>query len=169
MKSYKTLMGIAVACALAVASPAHAHHPGMHGNMHHNMMGEGCCDKNLPPEKAKMAEGAMHSVMEKNKPLMERMRKLHDKMRAIATADKFDKKAFMATGDGMAALHMKMEKNRTAMMASVAEQLTAAERRAMAKCMEGRFHHGEFGHGDWGHEGHRGMGNSNNDSGGYNQ
>lgn len=169
MKSHKVLMAMAVVGALAFAGPARANHEDMHGDMHHHMMGEGCCDKNLPPEKAKMAEGAMHSVMEKNKPLMERMRRLHEKMRALGTADKFDKKAFLATGDEMAALHMKMEKNRMAMMASVAEKLTASERRAMADCMESRFHHGDPGHGKWGHEGHPEMENSHNDNGSFNQ
>lgn len=170
MKLNVMLMGITVACTLAVASPALAHH-GVHGDMHHGM-GEECCDKTLPPDKAKMVEGAMHSVMEKNERLMERMHKLHEKLRAIGTADKFDKKAFLATGDEMAALHMKMEKNRTAMMASVAEKLSGSERRAMAKCMEGRFHHGEEEHegrGEGSHEHHFRMNDNHNDYNTLNQ
>jgi Spy/CpxP family protein refolding chaperone len=168
MKACQFFMGIAVAGALAFAGPALAHE--MHGDMHHHMMGGDCCEKNLPPEKAKMAEGAMHQMMEKNKPLFERMHKLHEKMKAIGIADTFDKKAFLATAEEMSALQAKMEKNRTGMMAAVAEKLTAKERRDMVTCMERNFHRGEFGHGDWHHDGAPKGGQSSHNSGdSYNQ
>lgn len=178
MKARQFFMGMTFACALAVTGPAHAHE--MQGGMHHHMMGKGCCDQALPPEKAKLVEGSMHQMMKKNEAAMEHMHALHEKMEAISTADKFDKKAFLATGDEMAALHMKMEKDRTRMMASVAAQLTAQERRDMKKCMEENFHRGEFGHGGWHHDGEshedhaegrmeRPMESSHKDTGSYNQ
>jgi Spy/CpxP family protein refolding chaperone len=138
MKSNQFFTVIIIACTMVFAAPAQAH-----CGMKHHMM-DGGCGKDLPPAEAKMIDDAMHQSMEKNKPLFERMRKLHERMRAIATADKFNKKAFLATADEMASIHMKMEKTRTRMMADVAGQLTAQERRDMAKCMEQNFHRGEF-------------------------
>lgn len=160
MKS-QIFMGMALACAMLVAHPVYAHDM---DDMHHRM-GEGCCDKSLPPDKARMVEGMMHQGMERDRPLFERMHKLHEKMMALGEADKFDRKAFTATADEMAALHMKIERNRTNTMVSIAEKLTGAERRSMAKCMEKDFHHEGMRHGE---EREGGM-NSHNDYGALNK
>lgn len=143
MKASLAIMGIVVAGALAFSMPAEARH----GQEGHHRMGQGICAEKLSPDKAKMVEDTMHRSMENNHADFERMRQLHEKMMAIGTADTFDRKAFLAAGDEMASLHMKMAKSRTRMMADVAGQLTAQERRDMAECLRGKFHHGMGGHG----------------------
>ena len=90
---------------------------------------------------------------------------VHDIADLQKFADKFDKKAFTSVSDEMASLHMKIERNRTNTMVSIAEKLTGAERRSMAKCMEKDFHHGDMHHG----EEREGSMNSHNEYGNLNK
>ncbi len=145
MKPYCFLMAMSVAGAMSFAITAQAHDMDG-GMMHHHMMGTGACMQTLPAEKQKMMKDEMHRNMEQDKSSFERMHQLHEKLMTIGTADKFDRKAFISANNEMAALHMKMEKRGGEMMASMAEKLTADERRGMAKCMEGEMHHGKFRH-----------------------
>jgi Spy/CpxP family protein refolding chaperone len=143
MKKSLILMAMSVAGVMALAANAQAHDM---DDMHHHMMhGPDMCMQSLPADKQKMIHETWHRQMESDKPTFERMRKLHERMMQIGSADKFDRKAFLATGNEMAALHMKMEEKGTETMASLAEKLTADERRGVAKCMESK-HHGDFHH-----------------------
>jgi Spy/CpxP family protein refolding chaperone len=151
----------AVAGILACASPAAAHERegdwGRHGAMHRGM---GCDSRRLSPEKEKMVRDAMHRAMEKNKPLWQEMRGVHERMRHIMMAEKFNAKAFRATAHRMMRLQDRMQENRLTAAASVAGKLTPHERMAAAKMWmmhPGMGHpgmmHPEMGHPGFDHDG----------------
>ncbi len=120
------------------------HDGGKAGWMHHegdeHHMGMG----NLSPEHRQMVMDAMHSTHEKNMALGKQMHELHEKLEAELRAPKFNKPAFLATNDKLAALQAKMMRNHIAAFANVAGKLTLEERASFADMGP---HGGMMGHG----------------------
>jgi len=114
---------IAFAAALLMSSPAAFAHGMGHG---HHMM---CA--------------SAHSLCQKDKALFGQMHQLHEKMHAVLTADKFDKKKFLALSSEMAQVHDKIMMHHAEVFAERASKMSAEER---AHMVEG-FH--PQGHGPW--------------------
>lgn len=96
----------------------------------------------LPAEKATLVRETMAKSKEKSTALKEESAKLHEEIRAISTAEKFDRSAFLAKRERLRAIRNEMGAAWDQAMADVGEKLTAEERRALAAAMPKR-HHGD--------------------------
>jgi uncharacterized membrane protein len=94
----------------------------------------------LPQEKAALVRETMEKSKEKNVALKEESAKIHEEVRAISTADTFDRAAFLAKRERLRAIRNEMGTAWDQAMADVAEKLTAEERRALAAAMPKRHH-----------------------------
>jgi Spy/CpxP family protein refolding chaperone len=97
----------------------------------------------LPEAKQKIVREAMEKARAQNKELWAQSKKLRDEHKAILTAEKFDKAAYLAKAKEMSDLRSKMADNRNEAFASIAGQLTPEERLALVR--HGGARHGKGG------------------------
>ena len=89
----------------------------------------------LPKNDAAQFRDTMKEAREDNKPLEERISKLHGDLHAILTADSFDKGAFLAKRKEVQQLHDQMETNMTEAFASAVDGLTQEERVTLTRAL----------------------------------
>lgn len=143
MRLHTLLSTAALATALTISGAALANDTGAAGAgkaPHHRF--EEALSK-LPAAKQKLVKDAMDKAKAENKELWMQGKKLRDEQKAILTAEKFDKAAYLAKSKELNDLRDKMSANRTEAFASVAGQLTPEERLSLAKMHRGGFRHGE--------------------------
>jgi len=87
----------------------------------------------LPPEKAKLYKDAMHQVHEKNQALRDQIEKMHAEIKALMTADTFNKSDYLAKNAEMEKLYAQMRTNMLEAITSVAAQFTLEERKTLTK------------------------------------
>ncbi len=84
------------------------------------------------PKAVKPAQGPMHEAMmemkAENKEEMAELKTKHEELHKIATAATFDKSAYLAKHEEIAALHAKMAKARAEIMADKLANMTAEQR-----------------------------------------
>lgn len=126
------LGGASLAFAAPPDGPRHGHERGM---MQEEFL------KGLPPEKAAMVKESMDKQREAGKATHEQMKKLRDEQKAILTADKFDRAAFLAKAKQIGELSAKRSAARAESIADVAAKLTPQERTMLAERFEKRRFH----------------------------
>jgi len=132
MKTGK-LAAIAIAAAMMTAPAAFANDMGNNGMHHHHMM-------------CKPQDGSCHGMMHhKDEASFKKMKELHEKIHAVLTADKFDKKKFMSLSDQMEQLHARMMRHHTEEFADKAAHMSREERTQMAEHF-GEMHEGWHQH-----------------------
>lgn len=100
--------------------------------------------KKLPDKDAAAFRDTMKASHEKDKATFEQMHKLHGELKAIITADTFDKNAFIAKNKQLDALHDKLHVNMTEALANAISKLPPDERKTFAEAMHhehGPHHH----------------------------
>lgn len=95
----------------------------------------------LSPEKAKIYNDAMQAADDGNQDLRMQIHKAHDEADAILTAEKFDKKAFLAKAAELDGLYAKMRERNNEAYVSVMEKLTQDDRKILLKAHNDRRHH----------------------------
>lgn len=87
----------------------------------------------LPADKAQLFKDTMKQSREKDKAVHDQIRKVFKERDAILTADKFDKKAYLAKSAEITKLFTQVHDNMTNSFVSVAEKFTPEERKILAK------------------------------------
>lgn len=94
----------------------------------------------LPADKAKQVGDTLHSLRESRKADWESFKAHHQAMRAMLTAESFDKAAYMAKAKELDALHSAKKLNYHATIADLAAELSPEERKILAEAMPGKHH-----------------------------
>ncbi len=89
----------------------------------------------LPPQKAEAFRNTLKQAHEKGKESREQSKKLHEELRAIMTAEKFDKSAYLAKTEELRVLREKKYKAKSAALATALSALTQEERTTIADNM----------------------------------
>ncbi len=89
----------------------------------------------LSEKKATQYRETMKKSREGNRPLQEKIRGLEQELSTIATADKFDKKAFLAKSEEIHSLRAKARLNLDDGLATVLDQSNVEERRILAQLL----------------------------------
>lgn|GEM_PF-4858438 len=85
----------------------------------------------LPTDKAKLYNETMKQATENNAALRAQIQKAREEADAILTADKFDKKAYLAKATEMDQLYSKARSGMNEAFTSVAEKFNLAERKIL--------------------------------------
>ena len=96
---------------------------------------------NLPEQKAEAFRNTMKQTHDKNAALYDQMKKLHDDLYTITTAEKFDKKAYIAKNKELQAVYAKMNATRGAAMGTALSNLSQDERKTVADAMRDMHKH----------------------------
>ncbi len=129
----------ALALSLALSGAAYAETPADKGMKKAQHMEKGA--PALPDDKAKLFRESMEKARTQNAGLMEKARALREEQKALLTAEKFDKAAYLAKSKEIGAVYTTISQNKHEAFASVAAQFTPEERKALAKS----FHKGRHG------------------------
>ena len=95
----------------------------------------------LPADKAKAYNDAMQKANDSNKELRSQIHKAYEEADMILTAEKFDKKAFLAKAVEIDALYDKTRINMNSAFVGVAENFTQEERKILLKTRNERRKH----------------------------
>jgi len=87
----------------------------------------------LSPEKAKQYNDTMQLAADSNKELRAQIHKAHEEADAIMSAEKFDKKAFLAKAAELDQLYGKMRATMNDAFVSVAEKFSQEDRKTLLK------------------------------------
>lgn len=96
----------------------------------------------LPEEKRKMYEESMSKVKGNSKTTWENIKKLKEEQKAILTADKFNKSAYLEKSEEIKDLFNEKAEAKSAAIAELAEKFTKEEREVLAKISGKHGHHG---------------------------
>ncbi len=96
----------------------------------------------LPADKAELVRKSMEQGREEGQAEREKLKKLFTEQKAIMTAPKFDKAAYVAKSKEINAAFATVQAKRTERIADVASQLTQEERQVLAEARKGGRHHG---------------------------
>ncbi len=89
----------------------------------------------LPKDKADLIRNDFNQARAQNEPFHAQLESLHKERIALLSADKFDKKAYLANIRKTQKLHDTMQMNRTEAFASALTKLTAPERKILVDSM----------------------------------
>lgn len=145
----KLLTTTALVFTMAMAGMAYADKGSEHGGWHDGpppFMEEAI--NKLPAAKAEAFKATMKKSHEKNEKLSAQSKKLHEEMRAIVTAEKFDKAAFLAKSGELQKVHDQMHVSMTESLAEALSSLSQDERKTLSDNMHfgsGEHHHHKGG------------------------
>ncbi len=92
----------------------------------------------LPKDKAALFEDSIKKAREQNKTLQDQAKTLREELRALLTAPKFDKDAYIAKSAEIQQLQAKAHANKAAAFAGAATQLTQDERKTLSDAIHHR-------------------------------